>query len=33
MQAVKAFQTDNGGEADGEITAGGQTWRKLLGLE
>ena len=29
-RAVKAFQTDNNGEADGEITAGGQTWRKLF---
>ena len=27
-RAVKAFQTDH----DGEITAGGQTWRKLLAL-
>ena len=30
--AVRAFQSDNNGTADGEITAGGQTWRKLLGL-
>jgi len=30
--AVKAFQSDNNGAADGEITAGGQTWRRLLGL-
>jgi len=30
--AVKAFQSDNNGTVDGEITAGGQTWRKLLGL-
>lgn len=32
-RAVKAFQTDNNGEADGEITAGGQTWRKLFELK
>lgn len=32
-QAVKAFQTDNDGEADGAITAGGQTWRKLFELK
>lgn len=32
-RAVKAFQTDSNGEIDGEITAGGQTWRKLLGLK
>jgi len=32
-RAVKAFQADNDGEVDGEITAGGQTWRKLLGLK
>ncbi|MBQ8830750.1 MAG: N-acetylmuramoyl-L-alanine amidase [Oscillospiraceae bacterium] len=31
--AVKAFQADNNGEADGEITAGEQTWRKLLELK
>lgn len=31
--AVKAFQTDNGCIVDGEITAGQQTWRKLLGME
>lgn len=31
-RAVKAFQTDNNGEVDGEITAGGPTWRKLLEL-
>ena len=30
--AIKAFRSDNNGAADGEITAGGQTWRKLLGL-
>lgn len=30
--AVKAFQSDNNGIADGELTAGGQTWRKLLGV-
>lgn len=29
-RAVKAFQADNNGTADGEITAGGQTWRSLL---
>lgn len=29
-RAVKAFQTANNGEADGVITAGGQTWRKRL---
>lgn len=32
-RAVKEFQADNSGEADGEITAGEQTWRKLLGLK
>ena len=32
-QAVKAFQKDNGCTADGEITAGRKTWRKLLGME
>ncbi len=32
-RAVKAFQTDNDGEVDGEITAGGQTWRKLFELK
>ena len=31
--AVKAFQKDNGCIADGEITAGKTTWRKLLGME
>lgn len=30
--AVKAFQKDNGCWADGEITAGNKTWKKLLGL-
>lgn len=30
--AVKAFQADINGTVDGEVTAGGQTWRKLLGL-
>lgn len=30
--AVKAFQRDNGCVADGEITAGKTTWRKLLGM-
>ena len=30
--AVKAFQSDNNSIVDGELTAGGQTWRKLLGL-
>ena len=30
--AVKAFQKDNGCIADGEITAGKTTWRKLLGM-
>ena len=32
-RAVKAFQTDNNGEVDGEITRGGQTWRKLFDLK
>ena len=32
-RAVKAFQTDHDGEADGEITAGGQTWRRLFELK
>ena len=32
-RAVKDFQTDNDGEADGEITTGGQTWRKLFELK
>lgn len=31
-RAVKAFQTDNDGKVDGEITAVGQTWRRLMGL-
>lgn len=31
--AVQAFQRDNGCYADGEITAGNKTWRKLLGME
>ena len=30
--AVKAFQSDSNGTVDGEITAGGQTWRRLLDL-
>lgn len=30
--AVKHFQTDNGCTADGEITAGNKTWKKLLGM-
>lgn len=30
--AVKAFQKDNGCVVDGEITARGKTWRKLLGM-
>lgn len=30
--AVKAFQKDNGCVADGELTAGNKTWRKILGL-
>lgn len=30
--AVKAFQKDNDCVADGEITARGKTWRKLLGM-
>ncbi|MBO5836764.1 MAG: peptidoglycan-binding protein, partial [Oscillospiraceae bacterium] len=30
--AVKAFQKDNGCTADGEITAGNKTWKKLLGV-
>lgn len=32
-QAVKHFQKDNGCYADGEITAGNKTWRKLLGMK
>lgn len=31
--AVKAFQKDNGCVQDGEITAKGRTWRKLLGMK
>ena len=31
--AVVAFQEDNRCWADGEITAGNKTWRKLLGME
>ncbi len=31
--AVKAFQKDNNCTADGEITAGNKTWRKLLGMK
>ena len=31
-QAVKEFQKDNGCIVDGEITARGKTWKKLLGL-
>lgn len=30
--AVKRFQKDNGCTADGEITAGEKTWKKLLGM-
>ena len=30
--AVKAFQKDNGCEADGEVTARAKTWKKLLGM-
>lgn len=33
QQAVKAYQRDNGCTADGEITAGNKTWRKLLGMK
>ncbi len=32
-RAVKAFQTDNKSEVDGEVTAGGPTWRKLFMLK
>lgn len=32
-EAVMAFQRDRGCVADGEITAGGKTWRCLLGEE
>jgi peptidoglycan hydrolase-like protein with peptidoglycan-binding domain len=31
--AVKHFQSDNGCVIDGEITARGKTWKKLLGME
>lgn len=31
-QAVKEFQKANGCEIDGEITARGKTWKKLLGI-
>ena len=31
--AVKAFQKDNGCWVDGVITAGNQTWRKLLNMK
>lgn len=31
--AVKRFQKDNGCVADGEITAGNSTWKKLLGMK
>ena len=31
-QAVKEFQKNNGCVVDGEITARGKTWKKLLGL-
>ena len=31
--AVKAFQKDNACIQDGEITRGGRTWRKLLGMK
>lgn len=30
--AVKAFQTKNGCEVDGEVTARAKTWQKLLGM-
>jgi hypothetical protein len=32
-QAVKHFQKNNGCVADGEITKGNKTWRKLLGMQ
>lgn len=32
QRAVKAYQADNGCEADGEITKGHKTWKKLLGV-
>lgn len=31
--AVKHFQSDNGCVIDGELTARGKTWKKLLGME
>lgn len=31
--AVKAYQKDNGCVSDGEVTARGKTWRKLLGTK
>lgn len=31
--AVAHFQQDNGCTIDGEITAGGKTWKKLLGIK
>ena len=31
-KAVKAYQTANGCESDGEITAKNKTWKKLLGM-
>lgn len=31
-KAVKRYQKDNGIKADGVITSGGNTWRKLLGM-
>ncbi len=32
-EAMKAFQKDNGCDADGEATAKNKTWRKLLGMQ
>ena len=32
QSAVKAYQADHGCEADGEITKGHKTWKKLLGV-
>lgn len=32
LSAVIAYQRDNGLVADGEITAGNKTWKKLLGM-
>lgn len=32
-KAVKAYQKDNGCVADGEITSGKSTWKKLLGMK